>query len=376
MSINVLSEIPKEKAKDEYFIGTHNGIFHCDEVVAVAILCLINNDKKISVIRTRDKDVLKDCDIRVDVGGQYNGKLSNKEMRNNNPTDFDHHQTTFSIERPNDIKLKYASAGLIFEEYGEKLIKQVLLENKKDNSLIEPILKKINEDIIMPVDAEDNGVDLKEPHIMNFIPMFCPSWFEEKPDYNGKFLEALNITINLLENKIRDIISKIYARETIKALREKEEFFSNGILLIPAQTMPWTETVCELNSSLDSDKNKPKKYINFVMFPYPNGGYAVQCVPPSLTDKYGQRISFPKEWARTEVKGDITFIHTGGFFARGKTKEALINLCERATKIEEEKWAKQFEKYGDGNLLNLSNAINAMNNGNNANKGNEGAVKE
>ena len=82
------------------------------------------------------------------------------------------------------------------------------------------------------------------------------------------------------------------------------------------------------------------------MFPYPNGGWAVQCVPPSLENKFGQRVSFPKEWASNIPLDGITFVHKGGFFARGE-KNSLIELCNTAIQIEESKWKQRFEEYGE-----------------------------
>lgn len=58
---------------------------------------------------------------------------------------------------------------------------------------------------------------------------------------------------------------------------------------IPSQTLDWMETVVNINTTIV--KNNP---INFVIFPYPNGGLAAQCVPPSLEKKFNQRIAFQK----------------------------------------------------------------------------------
>lgn len=52
-------------------IGTHNGPFHCDEVLAVAMLKLLPEHEKASVVRTRDEALLAECDIVVDVGGVF-----------------------------------------------------------------------------------------------------------------------------------------------------------------------------------------------------------------------------------------------------------------------------------------------------------------
>lgn len=97
MNIKILSFLTSvaEERDDVLTIGTHNGIFHADEVLACAILCLINSNMSVQILRSRDYEMLKHCDICVDIGG---GK-------------FDHHQAAFNETRENGIK--YASAGLV-----------------------------------------------------------------------------------------------------------------------------------------------------------------------------------------------------------------------------------------------------------------------
>ena len=50
-------------------IGTHNGVFHTDEVVGMAILDIVYEDEGVHVVRTRDKEELGKCDLVIDVGG-------------------------------------------------------------------------------------------------------------------------------------------------------------------------------------------------------------------------------------------------------------------------------------------------------------------
>ena len=52
MDIKVLTNVPTTDGENEYYtIGTHNGIFHCDEVVAVALLSFFHSDKKIIIVK-------------------------------------------------------------------------------------------------------------------------------------------------------------------------------------------------------------------------------------------------------------------------------------------------------------------------------------
>lgn len=62
-------------------VGTHDGIFHADDVLAVALLKVVYHNYEVVVLRTRDEVLLSTCDILVDVGKKYDGEKY-----------FDHHQ--------------------------------------------------------------------------------------------------------------------------------------------------------------------------------------------------------------------------------------------------------------------------------------------
>lgn len=318
MNIKILSSLnaTAEERKDILTIGTHNGIFHSDEVVACAILCLINSNMSIHILRTRDNEMLNLCNICVDIGG---GK-------------YDHHQPGFNKTRNNCIK--YASAGLIWESFGKQLIEQFLV--KYFNSItcnVDSIYELFDDLFISLVDCEDNGV-FTEKHCFSFISSFLPLWFNSNIDnFNNQFFKALLTTIEILEEELKTTIGKLIAKETIINNWNNSNYFKNGILEIPSQTLDWMETVVNINATIV--KNNP---INFVIFPYPNGGWAAQCVPPSLEKKFNQRIAFPKEWAGQtdklpQISGvvDSTFCHNGCFFARANSKEAIIKMCVIAT---------------------------------------------
>lgn len=63
-------------------IGTHDGTFHCDEVLACSLLKMLPEFKDAEIIRTRKPDILECCDVVVDVGGVYD------ETKHR----YDHHQ--------------------------------------------------------------------------------------------------------------------------------------------------------------------------------------------------------------------------------------------------------------------------------------------
>ena len=81
---------------DGYGYGRY-GIFHADDVFGVALMQSIYND--LEIIRTRDEELLKTCDIVSDVG---NGK-------------YDHHHVD-KIRRENGIP--YCGFGLLWRDFG------------------------------------------------------------------------------------------------------------------------------------------------------------------------------------------------------------------------------------------------------------------
>lgn len=288
-------------------IGTHNGIFHADEVVGTAIFGLAQT-KDVFIVRTRDEDLLGVLDAVIDIGGER----------------YDHHKSGFDLHRPTGEK--YASAGLVWQDYAEYVIRNVANEMNHNVSFdeMQKIKEEIDREIIIPVDQEDNGEGVSN-HTFSFIPKFNPTWAEDTPDYDMAFNRVVTIAYVILKALVKEKIANVNAKSILTLLYDKAD---NGILEIPAQTMPWLETVVSYNQPFCN-------YIKFVIFPYPAGGWAAQCVPPSIDRKFEQLVPFPKEWAGgTEetlpaISGiaDATFCHNGRFFARAKTKKAIIDMC-------------------------------------------------
>lgn len=312
------------KLKGSVVVGTHNGLFHSDEVVACAIIKLMveklySSQDKVRIIRTRDLDILNsECDYVVDVGG---GK-------------FDHHQKGGNGQRIDGTK--YASAGLVWKEFG-----YVILHFMQSLSIeeINETFNLIDENVIKKVDMEDNG-ELTSEHIFSYIRNFLPNWNEENPDYDKAFNEALKVTSSVLSSAISKSISMVQGKTEINNRLHSIANRMDNVLLLPCQTIDWLEPTITFNET------NPDEAVDFVVFPYPNGGYALQCVPRSLAEKFSQRITLPSSWAGetenlskiTSVKS-ATFCHPGRFFARASDFDDIITMCRLAT-LEKEKFRK------------------------------------
>jgi len=53
------------------FIGTHSGVFHCDEVLACSLLKYTANFSNATIVRSRNDDIHAIMDILIDVGSVF-----------------------------------------------------------------------------------------------------------------------------------------------------------------------------------------------------------------------------------------------------------------------------------------------------------------
>lgn len=292
------------KLQNLKIIGTHNGVFHADEVLAISMLSIFYDDN-VTVLRTRDLDVLKTCDILVDIGGG----------------DFDHHMPGGNGRRSN--KTPYASAGLIWKSFGI----DILLKLKCPQALVTTVYSKVDATIVEAVDKIDNGIAASS--VFEFIPSFVPKWNEKFDVVDTKFNMAINCTKTIFREILLDIIATEKANTLLnKLLKEKGE---TNILQIPSQNIKWQEAIISFNQTATFP-------VDFVVFPYPNGGFAAQAVPKSLDNLFSKRIPFPNAWAAQgkelpKISGIKTaeFCHNNLFFARAQTLKDVCKMCEIAT---------------------------------------------
>lgn len=201
------------------------------------------------------------------------------------------------------------------------------LENKKESiraSLRNSIYNELLNPIINNLDTSKNP--------LSFIDAFNPKLFEHTLDFKNMLENAQTVSTDILNEKMQEIISREYAKETIETLYRNPSFFSDGILELPSQSIPWKETVCLLNSQTQD----PTKSIDYVIFPYPDGGWAVQAVPPSLEEEFDKRFPILKEaMPKLKEANPKLWIHPGKFFARfAETKEDAIKLCKLSREIQ------------------------------------------
>ena len=300
MNIKMTKDISKAN------LITHSGIFHADEIFSTIILSKIIQD--ITLIRLQElKNSVDENTIVYDIGGGM----------------FDHHQFGGNGERENGVK--YAACGLIWKEFGKKVLQKYDIED------IDYTWDYIDKNLIQFIDANDNGelpklpTDYRNVHISHIISIFNPKW-DEKVDSDDKFLEALNFAERFFDEFMQDTISKIKAKDQVEQAIEKS---NNGIMILE-QFMPWREFLLH-------SENEKAKDINFVVFPSKRGGYNVYAVPIEI-GSFENRKSLPNTWRglRDEELQKVTgvksarFCHNSGFICSADEFEDTLTLAKMA----------------------------------------------
>jgi uncharacterized UPF0160 family protein len=289
----------------KYVVVTHNGMFHADDVFAVATLSLLLRGN-IKIIRSRNPQDWTKGDFVVDVGGEYNPEKGR----------FDHHQKNSPTPREN--KSPYAAFGLVWKKYGEALCGSKEVANK------------IDEKIVQCIDILDNGTfDLPSfeneitPYLLqDFVTSFVPTW-KEGTSQKEAFIEAVGFAKKVLS---REIIRAKNSFEAVDVVKKAYETSNDKRVIILDSHLPWRETLTQFSEPL------------FVIGPdEENGTWAVVAVPKEM-GTFDLRKSFPESWAG-KVDGELAiasgvpdsvFCHNKRFIAVAKSRDGALALVKKA----------------------------------------------
>lgn len=289
-------------------VGTHNGRFHADEVMATAIL---SNLFEIDVVRTRNGEILGKLDIVYDVGGG----------------EFDHH----GIEKVyREDGIPYAACGLIWNKFGRDAITAMHSSLREDE--IESIFNYVDRFLIEAIDAQDNGVGTVEESIptmslSTIISGFNPPWYLDGEEDNA-FYEAVKIAGSVLKNTIVRRLAILKSKDiVVKAYKNRE---IPEIVVLGTYCM-WEEAIHEIDTEDE---------VELVIYP-DKDNYALQ----TIRGRDGRaKINLPRPWAGKEnqelasITGvkDAVFCHTGRFFAVAGSLEGVKKMAKLALGLTEE----------------------------------------
>jgi uncharacterized UPF0160 family protein len=311
-------------------IAVHSGHFHADDAFAVAVLrSVLTYDKSLGagnvlVKRTRDENWIARANYVVDVGRVYDASKNR----------FDHHQQGGAGERDNGIP--YAAFGLVWKHYGARLCEIVFSQNKKTNMFasrtnIELAVQRIDEKLVQPIDAVDNGVaivqekfsDIRPYDITTIISGMNPEWNEksDEDDSTERFLTAVSLAEDVLIKEIQGAIRSIEAAEVAMNAYHAAE---DKRLIIFDRYVPTSRVFAKLPEPL------------FVVYPQ-DSKWHIKAVKQNLSG-FENRKDLPLAWAgkvdealeaATGVKG-ATFCHNKRFIAVAKTREAILTMAKIA----------------------------------------------
>jgi len=286
-------------------IVTHNSQFHADDVCAVAVLHLVLKGRY-KVVRSREPRVIDAADYVVDVGGVFDASRQR----------FDHHQKGGAGERQN--RIPYAAFGLVWKEYGLMLTGS------------EAVARDIDENVVTPFDASDNGFEIYESKVKgvepytfsHYLSSLNPSW-DESQDFDARFKEAVAIAVPMLRRAIERAVGsekgKKFTEEAYQKAEDKRIIELDGLY-------PWREILL----------SHPEPV--FVVRKNAEGGtWGARAIPLEETG-FANRKDFPPEWAglsggelaRVSGVSDAVFCHNKRFLVVAKTREGALKLARKA----------------------------------------------
>lgn len=287
-------------------IATHNGSFHADEVFAIAAMTLL--PEPVEVIRTRNREVLAEADLRIDVGFRHDPSSG----------DFDHHQREFDLVRENGIG--YASFGLIWREYGARICGDT------------EVAESVEQTLVQPVDANDTGQQITKSLVEGVRPMnvnaviggFNSRWDEElsEEQERERFDAALELAGGILE---REIASATSGLKAVRVVREAIAGAEDPRIIELSQNVPWKQVVVtEAPEAL------------FVIYPK-RQGFGLETVPKEL-GTFENRLDLPAPWGGLEKDefaeltgvADALFCHAKRFLAVAGSHEGIEALASLA----------------------------------------------
>lgn len=300
-------------------VVTHNGIFHADEVVAIAIIRMLRED--LNIIRTRDPEIIKHATVAIDVGGVYDVRMVR----------YDHHQKDFNEYYEDGTK--YASAGLIWLNHGHELLQKYVPYHFTVTGDHHPYqeydgLYQELQQIIKTIDAVDNGqMDkvgvTKQVTLSQIISTFNPIATDATPEErDAAFHKAVEFAMWWLDATVRQFADKYKNAQLL------DQLFTSGNRVVDMDTfIPWA------GSYMDKQSQYPD--VKLVVYPGSDGTWRVQSVPMSKENPQGIMCPAPEsirglryaELCKVTGLSNLIFVHVAGFIGGTTTKEAAMELA-------------------------------------------------
>ena len=272
-------------------VGTHNGCWHADELLAIAIIREAMPGYKVSVIRSRDPKQLARAHVVVDVGG---GK-------------YDHHGPD---NKHYPCGIPYAACGLVLEAV------------EPDRAMI----NQLNYEIVYGVSIRDNGwagsvaTGVCATNKLEWVGYNYPTW-EERPLTQSEIMGRFYHTLDMVHDIYHRCRMTCQARIDAPAVLEGcPRLFGGSIIELPTGGIPWTKYACEHAEILAAI------YRDDI-----TSNWLVKTAKYRLGDQRN-RVDFPASWGglfdeelrRVSSIDGAVFCHRSLFLASFKTRTGAL----------------------------------------------------
>lgn len=306
---------------------THDGRFHCDEVLACALFRHLYPSGEIR--RTRDLNQLEtdkeEKVFYVDVGGKYDVDANM----------FDHHQDDdSSITFDDSTKIPLAASGLFYKEYGISCIRNIItsFNDISDTNLASGyipdyglISKKLYYEFINEIQAHDNGIwnEYVKPvayptflHLPQIVSRFNDFTNDcMGPTQEENFMKAVQLVDSILCQTLRNIYDteRLYYDLVQRKFKAEDQ---------DTVTLHDSRHTTVINRFL---KNSSQKH--FMIYQESdakkNQYFAVKRLAGSK-----RKLTRPKSLDDVEFKEKVICIHKNGFMAKVCDQDTLKRIIK------------------------------------------------
>jgi len=279
-------------------IATHDGPFHADDVMAVALIRTFH-DRQATVVRTRDRAQIDAADLVVDVGGAFDPSSGR----------FDHHQADYQGPR--------SAAGMVLDWLAAS------------EQLDAELAANLRDGLMMYLDEVDNGRRAPDPTVPCF-PRIVDALNQPARShaaFDDAFAQAALFASAWLAGLVAKHARVLEARRGVRAAMERAVADGTRVIVLE-EYLPWKQVYFEAGGETHPT--------DFVLHPGTDGSWRVVAIPPKLGD-FAQKRSLPEPWAGltdaaledvTGVPGSV-FCHKNRFIAVFKTREGAEEALRR-----------------------------------------------
>ena len=319
------------------YISTHDGNFHCDEVLACALLLMHPTLADMPIVRSRSPEAIANAYIVVDQGGVHDADTRR----------FDHHQAGFSdCFAPKYEPVKLSSAGLVYTAYGGDVLahicaeqRDVLSEDLRGQEDLLLLHNKVYEMMLLEVDAIDNGLERGgayriQTDLTSRLHRLLPSWKKTRDadEENACFVEAVKTAgSEFLSTVLHCLHEWLDARNIVARALAQTDGIPPKVFVLPCFCL-WEEHLAELEH--------PDEPILYVVFPDASGkNWRVRAAPVKSGD-YSCRKPLPAAWCglngaalatETGIEESV-FVHRNGFMGATTTRGSALAMAEAAAR--------------------------------------------